>query len=430
MEWLQNHIFPAEASLTPERVRDAARFSCLELVRHGCTAFYDMYMIEDAVGDAVEDVWLADVSTNGSFRVTRHFFDALGRETNTVVHAGTTPGEAVVATAPPPSRILSTVSTSYPLPGSDCVVRIDERGAITNVVDGLSFDDLRYGLDALGRPVSRNADAFSYNARGEIASASIAGHFETHEYDAIGNAVLSVFGSETNAYAANCLNQYTAITGGAPLLDEPPVGNTSAPSITLSYDPDGNMTQCGDWTYSYDSGGRLRSVASNGVSVAAYAYDATGRRVCKTTNSAMHTFFYDGWNLVGEIVVRTDGTVSTNRYYWGKDISGSLQEAGGVGGLLAVSIDDALYIPCYDNIGNVTRYLDASGNTVAAYTYGVFGNLISKAGLLADFFRHRFSTKIYEIESGLLYYDYRFYSPSIMRWLNRDQIEEDGGANL
>ena len=56
MEWLQEHIFPAEASLTPERVRDAARFSCLELIRHGCTAFFDMYMLEDAVGDAVEEV--------------------------------------------------------------------------------------------------------------------------------------------------------------------------------------------------------------------------------------------------------------------------------------------------------------------------------------------------------------------------------------
>ena len=89
-----------------------------------------------------------------------------------------------------------------------------------------------------------------------------------------------------------------------------------------------------------------------------------------------------------------------------------------------------LYIPCYDNNGNVTRYLDANGNTVAQYTYDAFGKLIAKSGPLADFFRHRFSTKYFDIESGLYYYGYRFYHPGLMRWLNRDPIEENGGLNL
>ena len=89
-----------------------------------------------------------------------------------------------------------------------------------------------------------------------------------------------------------------------------------------------------------------------------------------------------------------------------------------------------LYIPCYDNNGNVTRYLDANGNTVAQYTYDAFGKLIAKSGPLADFFRHRFSTKYFDIETGLCYYGYRFYHPIIMRWLNRDPLEEDGGLNL
>ena len=56
MSWLQDHIFPAEAKLTPEDIRDAARLSFLELVRFGCTAFYDMYMNEDAVGEAAEEI--------------------------------------------------------------------------------------------------------------------------------------------------------------------------------------------------------------------------------------------------------------------------------------------------------------------------------------------------------------------------------------
>ena len=58
------------------------------------------------------------------------------------------------------------------------------------------------------------------------------------------------------------------------------------------------------------------------------------------------------------------------------------------------------------------------------------GNLISKSGSLADFFRHRFSTKYFDAETELYYYGYRFYHPTLMRWLNRDPIEERGGLNL
>jgi len=42
----------------------------------------------------------------------------------------------------------------------------------------------------------------------------------------------------------------------------------------------------------------------------------------------------------------------------------------------------------------------------------------------------RFSTKYYDAEIGLYYYGYRYYSPSMGRWLNRDPIEEQGGLNL
>ena len=141
-------------------------------------------------------------------------------------------------------------------------------------------------------------------------------------------------------------------------------------------------------------------------------------------------FFYDGWNLVEERIAYTNGTSSTIHYYWGKDLSGTLQDAGGVGGLLYLTVGEAIYIPAYDNCGNITRYLDINGNIVAQYVYNVFGKLIFKSGPLADFFRHRFSTKYYDTETGYYHYGYRFYSPVLMRWLNRDPLQEAGGVNL
>jgi RHS repeat-associated protein len=148
------------------------------------------------------------------------------------------------------------------------------------------------------------------------------------------------------------------------------------------------------------------------------------------TPEATTVFIYDDWNLIEERVAYVTGAASTIKYYWGKDLSGELQGAGGVGGLLYFTVDDAIYIPCYDNNGNVTKYVDANGGVVASYTYDAFGKLIAKFGPLADFFRHRFSTKYFDIENGLYHYGYRFYHPALMRWLNRDPIEENGGVNL
>ena len=42
----------------------------------------------------------------------------------------------------------------------------------------------------------------------------------------------------------------------------------------------------------------------------------------------------------------------------------------------------------------------------------------------------RFSTQFTDEETGLIYYGYRYYSPSLGRWINRDPIEEQGGLNL
>lgn len=61
MDWLYKDIFPAEAKLTPEIVKLATTLSCAELLRFGCTAFYDMYMLEKAVFKAADRVGIRAV---------------------------------------------------------------------------------------------------------------------------------------------------------------------------------------------------------------------------------------------------------------------------------------------------------------------------------------------------------------------------------
>jgi RHS repeat-associated protein len=107
-----------------------------------------------------------------------------------------------------------------------------------------------------------------------------------------------------------------------------------------------------------------------------------------------------------------------------------MQGSGGVGGLLAVTLNDSWYFPLTDANGNITAYIDESGSVVAEYAYDAFGLTISQSGTMSDAFAFRFSTKYFDTETGLYYYGRRFYSPELHRWLNRDPIDEDGGVNL
>jgi RHS repeat-associated protein len=124
------------------------------------------------------------------------------------------------------------------------------------------------------------------------------------------------------------------------------------------------------------------------------------------------------------------GPYNLVHYVWGRDLSGTLDGAGGVGGLLATEVGGVWYFPLYDNNGNVTDYVSETGDVVASYEYDAFGRTLSATGSMASAFPFRFSTKYFDAESGLYYYGYRYYSLELGRWITRDPIEEDGGDNL
>ncbi len=54
-DWLENHIWPAEAQLTDNDLYIGTKLACLEMIRSGTTAFVDMYIHVDKVAHAVEE---------------------------------------------------------------------------------------------------------------------------------------------------------------------------------------------------------------------------------------------------------------------------------------------------------------------------------------------------------------------------------------
>jgi 5-methylthioadenosine/S-adenosylhomocysteine deaminase len=58
MEWLERHIWPAEARLDADDVYWGTRLACAEMIRCGTVAFWDMYWQPGATARAVEDAGL------------------------------------------------------------------------------------------------------------------------------------------------------------------------------------------------------------------------------------------------------------------------------------------------------------------------------------------------------------------------------------
>jgi RHS repeat-associated protein len=168
-----------------------------------------------------------------------------------------------------------------------------------------------------------------------------------------------------------------------------------------------------------------------------FEYDWQGRRIKKkVTNLETSTvlqdnkFLYDGWNLVAELNATNNAVIRC--YMWGLDLSGSIQGAGGVGGLLAVNdAANGVHFTAYDGNGNVAALVKATDGTISAqYEYGPFAELIRVTGAMGKTNPIRFSSKYNGDESDFLYYGYRYYNPSTGRWLNRDPIAEQGGPNV
>ena len=134
-------------------------------------------------------------------------------------------------------------------------------------------------------------------------------------------------------------------------------------------------------------------------------------------------YVYEG-NLV--IQERDANNLAAIAYTRGKDFSGTLERAGGIGGLLAFSQlatsprQDFYYHA--DGNGNVTMLINGLQRAGASCLCDPFGTVLSLAGPAADINRYRFSSKPVDSASGLLWFLYRYYDSRLQRWVNTDPL--------
>ena len=262
---------------------------------------------------------------------------------------------------------------------------------------------------------------YDYDARGQLVDADAGSGYDfSYSYDAAGNRLSAAANGSTTGYTPNSLNQYSAVSGsGAP-----------------AYDANGSLTGLNGKQYVWDNENRLSAV-SDGTRRTESGYDGLSRRIKrqeynKTTLTDTVYYVYDG-NL--PVLELGPGGTKLRSYTRGLDLTQSLDAAGCVGSLLAMTIHDASvgsvgsYTYGYGGNGNVTVLLDSSDTVVASYAYDPFGGVLASGGALASANPYQFSTKEYEADWSLNYYLYRFYSPELGRFINQDPIGFAGGLN-
>jgi len=378
-------------------------------------------------------------------------YDAMKRLTNVSSRAGSFAYTYHASRLPLPIKI-SLPNSGYITNTYDNTARLT--GTWLKKSDHSNLDYATYGYNAGNqRTWFTNGQgggaytAYTYDPIGQLkvsdssANAEDRGYF----YDAAWNLNYRTNNGTLNTFVVDDKNQLT---------NAPTVG-------TQGYDPNGNLITVGsgtNWLYEYDDENRLvecqhftNGLANyqNGDRRTQFVYDGRGRlrqrleyelNVPESPSPAEYwsllsetRYVYDGMRVIQE---RNGNNTPTVSYTRGNDLSGSLEGAGGIGGLLARtdgyssgnwSTNNFYHA---DGNGNITYLVSTNQTRSASYLYDPYGNAISSGGSLAGQNVYRFSSKEIHLNSGLYYYGYRWYAPNLQRWLNRDPIEELGGINL
>jgi RHS repeat-associated protein len=387
-------------------------------------------------------------------------YDAVGRLTETVVRdsAGTLLNSHAYTVNTAGERTRQTrADGSYVDYGYDGAARLVSAKGKESGGGNRLHEQLGYAYDAAGNLWQRTNNAlvqtFTVNTLDELSTATRAG-----TYTAAGAASAPATGVTVNGSAAalygdktfardtggltNGLNSFTAVAqDGTGRSATNTVSATLPATVSFTYDGNGNLTGDGTRLFDYDDDDQLIRVTVSGSWKTEWVYDGLQRvRVRRESTwsggawnlSGTTCYVYDGKRVIQE---RDGNNVPTVTYTRGLDLSGSLEGAGGIGGLLmradTSSAPNAYYQA--DGSGNVTALFTAGSAAVglaAKYWYDPYGNIVAQTGPLAEANVYRFSSKEYHPRSGLYYFGRRFYDPNLQRWLSRDSIGIDGGVNL
>ncbi|WP_306353281.1 RHS repeat domain-containing protein, partial [Flavobacterium sp. '19STA2R22 D10 B1'] len=208
------------------------------------------------------------------------------------------------------------------------------------------------------------------------------------------------------------------------------------------YDVEGNLIQKTGkvtWKYEWQGNGMLKQVEKPNGTKIIFEYDAVGRRTAKIVANNITRFVWDGntplheWNYAVE-----------NRPEWIVDDMGFLQQdqpepvtsdcitwvfEEGTFKPTAKIVGDQKYSIVTDYLGTPCQAFDEKGEKVWEMELDIYGKIRNLEGA-SSFIPFRYQGQYEDIETGLYYNRFRYYSPDSGMYLSQDPIGLAGGNVL
>ena len=178
----------------------------------------------------------------------------------------------------------------------------------------------------------------------------------------------------------------------------------------FSYDEEGNLTRKtqanGDvWQYYYYGNGMMSKVIRPDNTVISFKYDSLGRRIEKKTPERTKHFVWDGNKPLHEW---EDENLITWVFDDGYAPVAKLTAQGN-------------YSIIADHLGTPAEAYDADGNCVWSAELDIFGRVKEFTGEV-DFIPFRYQGQYNDLETGLYYNRFRYYSPEEGGYTQPDPI--------
>ena len=277
----------------------------------------------------------------------------------------------------------------------------------THTVAGKAVYGLELFYDNDGRLVRRvetkegtaHSYDYVYDPDGQLTDVTLDGaSIESYSYDANGNRTQA--GTATATYD----NQDRLVEHGG---------------VPYTFDADGFLSGRGGDSFTYSARGELLEVSLAGRESVAYAYDGFGRRVARTDAAGTTQYLYgDPGNLFLVTAMRApDGTLTTY-FYDDARLVVAFERAG-----------QRFYVAT-DQVGSPRVVTDAAGQVVKLIDYDSFGVVTADTDPGFEL-GIGFAGGLAEPVKGLVRFGLRDYDPAAGRWTARDPVLFAGGqANL
>ena len=204
----------------------------------------------------------------------------------------------------------------------------------------------------------------------------------------------------------------------------------SGPSLDAGMRDEFLAWQSGDYAYTWQGNGMLRSVTRPDGKTVTFKYDALGRRIEKVFDGRVYRYLWDG-----DIILHKRDYAEANRPNTVVTETGevTLDRPEPVENLNTWVYDSDSYVPTAkivgerhysiisDYIGRPVLAYDDNGNIVWQADYDIYGNLRNLHGSRL-FIPFRQLGQYEDEETGLYYNRFRYYNPNTGTYISQDPI--------